>query len=661
MGKTNSATTLATETNSILKEKGIYYFKLNPEYFLHRGIGEDEQKSCGLLGTEIDSNFHFLSGYDIKSVEVKDGKLIIKRVNEESFEPLVVDIAQEFGNAEFEFDPESGNLNIFYPDGTSAQTGGFITDSSFKAVTDGTLVGLGNKNSIMGISPTEKTGYYAPVSAVVEGRLDKAIENGVVGDVSCGQRFITKEELFKHGTLYPYSSVEKIQSALTNTGSAWRVPTEEDWNAMLNSLEPEGSKDHGSNGRNPREGEVAGEAIKADREWSRPGANVGGFDALPTGYYVEGGRGLTDKGSTAGFWSFNDNDDNKDAIVKRLEENFDGVNNDGYRKNGAQWFSVRLVKDYTPGCVREYEDILGQNLPTGVLPCEPTRVWTLANLYAADDEIPGYEIEEDAPEYGYFINEVIDGKGNVLKKKMKEGDKVTVLSEDYHEFMVKDGELVDVFDETENAISDAAAEINSNLSELSASTIAFSAGVATALSELSESADSAIAELKEELEAVDEEIKENISGLTEHVDSQIAEVKSGITEAVKAEEDRAIEKENELQGLISGNTSAIESASTIISSNSSRITSVESEIARIDSDIDAVEASVETAKSELNSTISELSASTAANLPRYGEYELSQDGVEVPSEDGTKSIKVSVSDEFFSFGTVLQGDENIDG
>ena len=89
MGKTNSATTLATETNSILKEKGIYYFKLNPEYFLHRGIGEDEQKSCGLLGTEIDSNFHFLSGYDIKSAEVEDGKLIIKRVNEESFEPLV--------------------------------------------------------------------------------------------------------------------------------------------------------------------------------------------------------------------------------------------------------------------------------------------------------------------------------------------------------------------------------------------------------------------------------------------------------------------------------------------------------------------------------------------------------------------------------------------
>ena len=66
---------------------GVTYYKLEQRY------EGDVTKGCGLSGTEIDANFHFLRGYDVKDVSFADGLLTIERVNGE---PIVVSGLPEY-------------------------------------------------------------------------------------------------------------------------------------------------------------------------------------------------------------------------------------------------------------------------------------------------------------------------------------------------------------------------------------------------------------------------------------------------------------------------------------------------------------------------------------------------------------------------------------
>ena len=118
MANNDSATPITTgSVTSSLKQTGIYYFKLDPEHFLYKGEGEDEQRLCGLTGAEIDSNFHFLSGMDIKDVKIADSgsTIVITRVNDTTFSAMTLNLADI--RPEFRFDKETGVLYVTYPDG----------------------------------------------------------------------------------------------------------------------------------------------------------------------------------------------------------------------------------------------------------------------------------------------------------------------------------------------------------------------------------------------------------------------------------------------------------------------------------------------------------------------------------------------------------------
>ena len=68
---------------------GVTYFKLKS------GFPGDITKNCGLLGEEIDKNFFFLRGNDIKDIKFDENRnLVITRVNDE-YEPLIVNIPTE--------------------------------------------------------------------------------------------------------------------------------------------------------------------------------------------------------------------------------------------------------------------------------------------------------------------------------------------------------------------------------------------------------------------------------------------------------------------------------------------------------------------------------------------------------------------------------------
>ncbi len=647
MGKTNSATTLATESASLLKYKGIYYFKLNPEYFLHRGVGEDEQKSCGLLGTEIDSNFHFLSGYDIKDVEVEDGILKIYRVNDE-FEPIEVDISQEIGNPSFEYDPETGELKIYYPDGTSAVTSGFITDASFSVSTDQTLNGSGSKYNPLRLSPVEKTGQYAPVGKKMV--IDD--DNPMPTTAACGDRILTEETVNPFGLLYPYSAVEKIQSYLTANNSDWRIPTREDWDEMLNALETdEDERKHHLDSGSPCKGEEAGRLLKSSSDlWDDEERGQGLIEILPVGF-VNDDNQKVGFGSRTFMWCYDE--EGTDADVKEFRRNKNGVANDNFGRETDYKCSIRLVKDYTPGCTTGYEDILGLNLPTGVVyNCDHTysKVWTMANLDARDEnlmgELPGIPDGLNYEEKAFFINE-LNAEGIWHKKRMNEGDKVVVIEDGYKEYMLKDGELVDTFDDVAQAIETASDALNEKIEELSGITAELSGGVLTELSNMATSTGGALAGVEEKLAAVDAELSGNIETLAEEMEQKFAEAESAMTEAIAAEQERAEAKEDELAESIEGLTSGL-------TETNEKVNNVTTLINEHIEEFNVFKTDTEAAITAANDRITELSASTANSLPKYGDYVLEQDEImSIPSEDNSQSVNISVADDFFSFGLLL--------
>ena len=55
----------------------ITYFKLKSPY------EGDITKNCALTGSEVDNNFFTLEGRDVKSVELKDDKIVVNLMNGE--------------------------------------------------------------------------------------------------------------------------------------------------------------------------------------------------------------------------------------------------------------------------------------------------------------------------------------------------------------------------------------------------------------------------------------------------------------------------------------------------------------------------------------------------------------------------------------------------
>ena len=74
---------------------GVTYYKLRSK------LEGDYTKNCGLLGEEIDENFYFLRGYDIKDVYINEaGQLVIERVNSE-YEPLFIGLDKSIEKLRF--------------------------------------------------------------------------------------------------------------------------------------------------------------------------------------------------------------------------------------------------------------------------------------------------------------------------------------------------------------------------------------------------------------------------------------------------------------------------------------------------------------------------------------------------------------------------------
>lgn len=452
-------------------KNGITYFKLISD------LEGDYTKNCGLLGEEIDGNFHFLRSYDIKDIYMDDNKnIIVERVGKE-YEPFKINLTETFNSFNLNLDKEAGIVTIQYPDGTEKTLEGFlIKGNEIKFITDGSIEGLGTMAQPLRISDMEKTGMYRPVSEFLDLTQDDIIPEGK----EKGYRILTKEYLNSFGYLYSLASLNELNKQLIENKSEWRIPSKKDWDDLLNAMEINDEAKNHNLETNGWHGELAGIALKSNKYWKKyetsnndtpvEGQNISGLNILPLGIGTNRNEVLNEIdndiegfGKIAGFWS-NSLDLSNNAFVKIFGYNSAKVGQDTY-SNGAR-MSIRLVKDFDGSNYNEIEYILGELYPTtivnGVCPKEEyNKIWTSINIYnsknldvVASDEWSKVDDKEGLGDIYFFINEW-DGE-KWVKKLLNDGDSIVIKNNDeksYHEWRIIENELVDTLAETNETIN----------------------------------------------------------------------------------------------------------------------------------------------------------------------------------------------------------------
>lgn len=239
--------------------EGITYFRLKSQY---KG---DVTKNCALTGNEIDNNFNVLEGRDIQSLEIKDDEIVLTLKNGDVLKAR--DAFKEECVTDITFDKINGVLKI-NRNGEIEEIDGFATsyNSGNSVSVDNTLSGNGLASNPIGVSPVAKTGQYRPVERII--KISEGERLPEKPQLVPGDRFLTEEQVSNYGYLYNYNAVKKIACDLRDAHSAWRIPTKEDWDDMLNAIEPcSEDKTHSSATANKYLGKWAGKLLKSVDLW----------------------------------------------------------------------------------------------------------------------------------------------------------------------------------------------------------------------------------------------------------------------------------------------------------------------------------------------------------------------------------------------------------
>lgn len=500
---------------------GITYYKMKSPY------EGDVTKNCALTGPEVDNNFFTLEGRDVKSVTVDGADIVLNLMNgdklkaEDALDNFIVNIG---------FDAPKGILRVFYNNGVVEEIKGFCTECEVTgtqaAATDETLRGDGSSKKPLGIADTYKTGQYKPVNKIVfnDGCNCCGCEDMCETlKPKVGDRFITSEQISNYGLVYNYKAVREIACELSRTHSKWRVPTKEDWDDMLNAVEPcKTDRNHNSATPNHYFGEWAGKLLKSTDLWvdangnccggcnndCEPGLNDAmctcgkdivckpsycgeysscfmkpdscmpkgidkfGFRITPAGY-ADDGQNMLFFGERASFWTAT-NIECQNIFIKRFEYDKSKVYQDVV--SGNNYLSLRLVKDYNGYNYNESEEILGQSYPTVLMPSikHGSAIWTSVNIFFSNKKCNCNSL---TPNYGqnmsfmkkYFIDEWDGHKW--LRNEFKEGYSVVVKEalngEPDVEYRLINGELVNtetkIYDQVNRDLQPTFDEINAKI------------------------------------------------------------------------------------------------------------------------------------------------------------------------------------------------------
>lgn len=420
---------------------GITYYKLISDY---QNRGDYPPKNCGLTATEVDQNFYFLRGNDIDGF-IKDEeskKVSLQRMNGDKIEiPMFYD---------FDYDAGRGTLTITAPNGTFIEVPGFYCESKDKRIySDNTLIGEGTKESPLGLSGLERTGTYAACKDVIDFTKGETLPV----DPKFGDRYVTKEKVNAVGVLYNFEGVKEIEATLNDNTSEWRVPTRQDWDKLLNSLECEEKKNHDTTSCNKWAGEFAGKFLKSTKYWKGSdfsGIGYENFNILPTGakWSIDNDDidGITEN---AILWTATSETeiDDADIFAKQFAYNNDMVKTISI---GPDYFcSLRLVKDFNNN-YNPIETICGITTPCSLM-LHSGQVWTSANFSLrvdtqnySESEMWQETFSGETEKIYHFIAEFDGKKWN--KRVINEGDGVILtehLGVKLHDWRLLNGELVD--------------------------------------------------------------------------------------------------------------------------------------------------------------------------------------------------------------------------
>ena len=432
---------------------GLIYYKLDANV---HGYPGDITKNCGLRGEEIDGNFGFLRGHDIKSISFDEkGTMYLTRYNEE----ILTAKKTETPEYDFNYNPDSGSLTIVTPEGKEIVLSGFKVNTT--VYHDYSMEGYGSQEFPLGVSNLSKTGRYQPAIKLIDTTLEdenhKRIESLPTDNNAQHDRYVTKEKISRFGRLFPLYGVEEISKDLKGISSEWHIPSKEEWDEILNVIDcatPTHSKDYS----NAELGEFAGSALKSAKYWNTVDGKVlsedkYGFSIYPVGYC--GNRGENYYGSfgdSAAFWTSTVEDNNKDMFVKVFEHDTEKVWQRTWGEN--YYLSLRLVKKFTGDNFNNSEDINGFTSDCIHIPGSKL-IWTKDNIAFSQGQYGGItpdvwkeyeniENDENSYEIRYFIN---DWNGNGWDKhQMKEGEGIVLYEGEngrMHEWLLVNGELID--------------------------------------------------------------------------------------------------------------------------------------------------------------------------------------------------------------------------
>ena len=415
---------------------GLIYYKLDVNKHGYQG---DITKNCGLRGEEIDSNFNFLRGQDIKDVYFDENdNLVIVKHNDEKLKAEKTS-KPELPNYNFSYNVEDGVLTIIAPNGEETVLSGFAPNVNIYNYHDYTLEGNGTLISPLKINENLMTGRYKPAIKLIDTTIvddnGKPLEILPSKNVAKNDRYVTKEKISKFGKLYPLSGIELIEKRLNEINSEWRIPTIDDWNTIASN------------------DEMPGSTLKSTEYWKEYDGKLlsedkYGFAVYPVGYAGNRGKDFYGSfGEETAFWTSTKDNVEKESFVKLFKYDSEKVELRTWGENYL--LSLRLVKDFKENNFNSIEVINGLNINCIHIP-GTNLIWTKYNIAFTNNEYDGFTPDiwasyENNNDIRYFVNEWDGEKWN--KYELSSGDGIVLHEGKFgamHEWILKDGELVDI-------------------------------------------------------------------------------------------------------------------------------------------------------------------------------------------------------------------------
>lgn len=249
---------------------------------------------------------------------------------------------------------------------TSTTISGFVTTENIYHTSS--INGNGSKENPLRIPNLLHTEYNIGVKAIVDELPKENLHNG--------DKYVTVNKHSNFGCLYNKQGMLTIVDELAKINSNWRVPTKEDWDKLLDSIEAcDEDRQHGGTDTNVVYGKIAGKALKSREFWTgNKNLDKFGMNIFPTGLSNVQSE-LTSENEKAVFWCNTPYDEN-DCYIKEFNNNSDAVKQ---TVSDEDKYSIRLVTDYHGEGLDGYVNLFGKDYNVVVFR-RINQMWISTNL-----------------------------------------------------------------------------------------------------------------------------------------------------------------------------------------------------------------------------------------------------------------------------------------